>query len=276
MSMFDHLSPVVLQAGRLILAIRHRSSEGLERLGIETKQDGSPVTRADQGANDLILKALEARYPDVAVVSEEALERAPNPLPRQYFLIDPLDGTRAFIRGGDEFTVNIGLICDQVPVFGMVYAPALGICYATLSDKQVIRARVRARKSNNPVLENPTPVVVRPVPAQGLTAVASRGPMLQRTRDYLDRLGVAQCVHRGSSLKLCLLAAGCADIYPRLSATMAWDTAAGDAILRAAGGTMTTLEGDPFVYGLDRVAGAEPYLNPWFLARGGAPPGDNG
>ncbi len=262
--MFEHLTPAVLQAGRQILAMRNTS------LCVEEKPDGSPVTPADKCANDVLLDALHRYYPHIAVVSEEALEQAPVELPRRYFLVDPLDGTRTFIRGGREFTVNIGLIADTVPVFGIVYAPALGQFFAVDCCGRAVFAEIAAPGSHTPVLQNLQIMRVRDEPVSGPVIVTSRSLSAARTKEYLHRFKAVDFVKKGSSLKFCLLARGEADIYPRLSPTMAWDTAAGDAILRAAGGTMSIIEGAPFIYGANRAINGNVYINPWFVARGGA------
>jgi 3'(2'), 5'-bisphosphate nucleotidase len=220
------------------------------------KTDGSPVTAADQAAEDIILAALAALTPEIPVIAEEATAKglAPEVLGARFWLVDPLDGTREFLKGNGEFTVNIALIEDKRPILGVVVAPALGQIYAghgpgtaTLADS-----------------EGERPIRVRPVPAEGETVVGSRshGDPVAMERFLAARKVAALCT-AGSSLKLCLVARGGADCYPRFGPTMEWDIAAGHAVLAAAGGHVLTLEGGPFLYG------KPDYLNGPFIASGG-------
>src|SRR5690606_37417890 len=174
-------------------------------------------------------------------------------------LVDPLDGTREFVRGGDDYTVNVALVRAGAPVVGAVYAPACRQLYlgrpgfaelveTDAGHRPLSRREIRAR-----------------LPAVPPVIVASRSHDTAETRDWIARLGAAERVAIGSSLKFCLLAAGRADLYPRLGRTMQWDTAAGDAVLRAAGGMTRTLDGAPLGYGAGRVAGDEPFANPHFI-----------
>ena len=234
---------------------------------VRVKADASPVTEADARAEAVILAGLKQLFPDVPVVAEE--ECAAGRLPEtgaRFFLVDPLDGTREFLSRNGEFTVNIALIENGVPVLGVVHAPALGVIYAgtTLGETPVaLKAKV-----DGSAIAAPEPIAVRPAPADGLAAIGSRSHGAAEAGDWLARFAVASFVAAGSSLKFCLVAEGRADIYPRLGRTMEWDTAAGDAVLRAAGGLVTTLDGKTFAYGKSRPENDAPYANPHFVAFG--------
>jgi len=232
------------------------------------KTDGSPVTAADTAAEAVIIAELARFAPDVPVVAEEqaAAGRVPAAC-RTFFLVDPLDGTKEFISKNGEFTVNIALVEDGVPVAGVVYAPALGeICAGAAGEG------ARAAKVVDGVPGAWTPIRVRPVPEAGLDVVASRSHLTDETRAFIERFKVNDLVSAGSSLKLCRVACGHADLYPRLGRTMEWDIAAGDAVLRAAGGMVMTLDGAPLVYGKRDQAEDVDFANPWFVAAGGFDP----
>ena len=232
------------------------------------KDDASPVTDADEAAEKIILADLARLAPNVPVIAEEAVAAGKVPrIGHQLFLVDPLDGTKEFIRGTGEFTVNIALVADGVPRLGVIYAPALGDIYLTLGPERAVKARV-APGEIAPLSEAaPEEMHTRaPVPGQ-LVAAASRSHMNETTRAFLDSRGITETRSAGSSLKFCTLAAGLADVYPRLGPTMEWDTAAGDAILRAAGGAVLAEDDAPLRYGKADTG----YLNPGFIAWGRAP-----
>jgi 3'(2'), 5'-bisphosphate nucleotidase len=220
------------------------------------KADGSPVTAADQAAEDIILPKLRALTPDIPVVSEEEAAKGltPEVTGDRFWLVDPLDGTKEFISGNGEFTVNIALIEHGKPVLGVVVIPAKNETYAgagpgtaTLSDTQGTRS-----------------ITVRRVPEAGMTVVGSRSHGDAAAMDaFLAGRKVADFRPAGSSLKLCLIAGGQADLYPRLGTTMEWDIAAGHAVLAAAGGRVEQVDGTPFTYGKPA------YRNPHFAAYGG-------
>jgi 3'(2'), 5'-bisphosphate nucleotidase len=220
------------------------------------KADGSPVTAADQAAEDIILPKLRALTPDIPVVSEEEASKGltPDVTGSRFWLVDPLDGTKEFISGNGEFTVNIALVENGAPVLGVVVIPAIQQTYAgagpgtaTLKDSQGERA-----------------ITVRTVPEAGLVVVGSRSHGDAAAMDkFLAGRRVADFRAAGSSLKLCLIAAGEADLYPRLGTTMEWDIAAGHAVLAAAGGRVECADGAPFRYG------KPDYRNPHFAAYGG-------
>jgi len=226
---------------------------------VERKADQSPVTAADRAAEAVILAGLAAASPGIPVVAEEeaAAGRVPA-LAAIFFLVDPLDGTKEFIQRGTDFTVNIGLIEDGAPTLGVVYAPARSEMYwgdATL--KQASRAIWPPHGSSSA----PRAIRVRP-PAAPLCAVASKSHNTPETEAWLAAAGVGNRVSIGSSLKFVLVASGEADVYPRPAPTMEWDTAAGDAVLRAAGGRVLDLDGQPLEYGKAR------FFNPGFIATG--------
>ncbi|MEF2074943.1 3'(2'),5'-bisphosphate nucleotidase CysQ [Consotaella sp. CSK11QG-6] len=231
---------------------------------VEDKADGSPVTEADVRCEAVILKGLEGLAPGVPVVAEEAASagRVPQTCER-FFLVDPLDGTKEFINRNGEFTVNIALVEAGVPVAGIVYAPALGLLYLGSRAGGAFKAEVAADGRLGPK----QPIAVRPTPER-IVAVGSRNHGSAETAEWLRRFDVERFASRGSSLKFCLVAEGEADVYPRLGRTMEWDTAAGDAVLRAAGGTVTTLGGAPLAYGKRDQVGDSDFANPWFVAWG--------
>ena len=207
---------------------------------VRTKADASPVTAADEAGEAVILEGLAALTPDIPVVAEEkvAAGDVPDVAGTPFWLVDPLDGTKEFISGNGEFTVNIALIDDE-PVLGAVLAPAKRRAWWGAKG---LGAWVRDAEGRSNRIQ------VRKVPAAGLTAVASRSHSDVETEAFLNRAGVIERISAGSSLKFCLVAEGKADIYPRFGPTMEWDVAAGHAILLAAGGRVTTLDGRPFVY----------------------------
>jgi 3'(2'), 5'-bisphosphate nucleotidase len=236
------------RAGALIL--EHYGNE----VAVRAKADASPVTIADEAAEALILEGLAELTPEIPVVAEETVAAGHVPAleSERFWLVDPLDGTKEFLSRNGEFTVNIALIEGREPVLGVVLAPALGkLWWGARGAGAMLRDAAGAR-----------PIAARPRPAQGLVAVASRSHIDPATEAFLDRAGAAERISAGSSLKFCLVAEGRADVYPRFGPTMEWDTAAGHAVLGAAGGTVTTKDGAPFRY---RKPG---FRNPEFIARG--------
>jgi 3'(2'), 5'-bisphosphate nucleotidase len=221
---------------------------------VRGKVDASPVTEADERAEAVIVDALRALAPDVPIVAEEAVAGGATPQVGDWFwLVDPLDGTKEFISRNGEFTVNIALIHLGVPVLGVVQAPALGRLYAGVARHGAWLEDAAGRR----------PIRCRAVPADGLTVVASRSHGDAVALDaFLAGRKVAALANAGSSLKLCLVAAGEADLYPRLGRTMEWDIAAGHAVLLAAGGAVTDLQGRSLRYGKPG------FDNPHFAARG--------
>jgi len=224
----------------------------------ERKADGSPVTEADTAAEAIILPVLRAQTPDIPIVSEEHMAEgeAPDVSGGSFWLVDPLDGTREFLKRNDEFTVNIGLIVDLEPVFGVLYAPALDDLYFGAGAGSAMRSLNSGEAQ---------PVQCRDIPAAGMNVMVSRSHRQGGKVDqYLSDKNVHALVPCGSALKFGVLAAGEADLYPRFGPTSEWDTAAGHAILRAAGGDIETLDGQPFAYGKSQ----DNFLNPGFVAYG--------
>ena len=246
--LLDQIAETAREAGEAILEVVRRGFD------VEHKQDSSPVTEADRAAELIILAALARHAPDVPVIAEE--EVAAGRIPAHgdtYFLVDPLDGTKEFVRGGDDYTVNIGLIVGKTPLMGAVYAPATGRLHGGVVgegawlDEGYGRREIRARE-----------------PGEQLVAVASKSHFNQPTADYLaEAAGECGYLAIGSSLKFCVVAEGEADIYPRLSPTSEWDTAAGHAVLLAAGGRVDGPDGNPLQYG------KRAFLNRGFVATGG-------
>lgn len=226
----------------------------------ETKSDGSPVTEADRRAEAIILARLAAAYPAIPVLAEEEASAGRIPdLGARFFCVDPLDGTRGFVERNGEFTVNIALIDEGVAVAGAIYAPDNQLLYYGARGNGAFRARDGAAAE-----------AIRPRarPSAGLTAVGSRQHAAHGSKEKVAHLGIADFMQSSSSLKFCLVAEGSADVYPRHGTTMEWDTAAGQAILEAAGGRVMALEG-PDEAGPLRYGKAESgFTNPHFIAWG--------
>jgi 3'(2'), 5'-bisphosphate nucleotidase len=248
--LLDAMADAAREAGAAILDIVARGFD------VEQKGDSSPVTEADRAAELIILAALAKAAPGVPVIAEE--EVAAGRIPAHdgtYFLVDPLDGTREFVRGGDDYTVNIALLVDNVPRLGVVYAPATGRLHGGIADKGAWLDEGQGR------------VIIRcRACAQPPIVVASKSHFTQNTSDYLA-LAAPGCGYEaiGSSLKFCLIAEGRADFYPRLSPTSEWDTAAGHAVLLGAGGRVDGPDGKPLAYGKPA------FHNRAFVATGGWP-----
>jgi len=214
---------------------------------VRSKADGSPVTAADEAADTLIHDSLARLVPGLPVISEEAATRqAPSPIASgSYFLVDPLDGTSDFIAGRNEYTVNIAIMTDRAPVLGIIVAPALGLIWRGVVGQGAVRLAFSTGVASIP----PQTIHARqPAPAS-LTVMVSRSHLEPHTKAYVDQLPVGTLEPSGSSIKFCRLAEGSADLYPRLAPTHDWDTAAGHAILTAAGGKVIAPSGVPLVYG---------------------------
>lgn len=225
------------------------------------KDDKSPVTEADTRAEEVILKALQGALPGVPVLAEESYAAGFRPeTGSEFLLVDPVDGTKEFISKNGEFTINIALVTDRVPVAGAVYAPALERLYA--GGTSALAAQLRPGAAWDAGLA--APIRTRALPDAGRTAVMSRSHADEETRAFAAREGITETVSAGSSLKFCLVAEGKADLYPRFGPTMEWDTAAGHAVLQAAGGSVTCPDGSAFLYAKSEAG----YLNGAFIARG--------
>jgi 3'(2'), 5'-bisphosphate nucleotidase len=225
-----------------------------EPFTVEQKADASPVTHADRRAEAIIVERLRDAAPDIPIVAEElaAAGHLPVAAPPRFWLVDPLDGTKEFIRRNGEFTVNIALVEQRKPVLGVVHAPAQGISYWAVDGAAWRQQGVAA----------PERIAARKPPPHGMIVVHSRSHLDEKSlADFMAGLPQAERHLCGSSIKFCLIAAGEADLYPRFGRTMEWDTAAGQAVLEAAGGCVATLYGEPLGYGKPR------FENPDFIAR---------
>ncbi|NDR57470.1 3'(2'),5'-bisphosphate nucleotidase CysQ [Aliiruegeria sabulilitoris] len=253
---FEKLTTVIrrlsLEAGDKIMEIYN--SDDFE---VKSKSDESPVTEADEAADALISAGLAEAFPDVLVVTEEQAashsESAAN-----FLIVDPLDGTKEFVKRRGEFTVNIAYIENGTPLRGVVYAPAKGrLFYTDASGQTVEETGDFAKDVAGPV----RPLAVTTPDNAALMVVASKSHRDQATDDYIAKYSVKDMTSAGSSLKFCLVAAGEADLYPRLGRTMEWDTAAADAVLRGAGGKMVRFDDQT-----DFTYGKPGYENPFFIA----------
>lgn len=243
------LAEIAVEAGGEILTIYAGD------FAVRSKSDESPVTEADEKAERVILERLKKHHPSIPIVSEEAA--AAGHMPERgngcFWLVDPLDGTKEFIKRSGEFTVNIGLVEAGRPVQGVVLAPVLDLLYVGCETGAWKREGTGAWQK----------IVCRQVPEEGLSVVASRShgdP--DKIAAYLKGYKIAELVKAGSSLKICRIAEGSADVYPRFGPTSEWDTAAGHAVLQGAGGRIETLAGEPLRYGKESI------LNPDFVAWG--------
>ena len=253
-STLDAVTAIAQEAGRAIMEVY------AERIHVTHKDDKSPVTAADHAAEAIILRGLHALDPVYPVIAEEemAAGREPNTREGVFWLVDPLDGTKEFIKKNGEFTVNIALIVKDRPLLGVVGAPAFDRLWRGLQAPDGAIAEEIAKGATKPI-------ATRPTPAKGRTIFASRSHASWKNHDledFIEQFVIAERKEAGSSLKFCLIAAGEADLYPRFGPTMEWDTAAGQAVLEAAGGSVTTVEGAPFRYGKPG------FRNPHFVAWG--------
>lgn len=235
-------------AGERVMAVYEKD------FSVSQKADASPVTEADEAAEALILEGLRALTPNFQIVAEEeaAAGRIPKVGDDPFWLVDPLDGTKEFISKNGEFTVNIGLVHGGQPILGVVLAPAKGVAWWGAMGHGA------TRREGDSVRQ----IAVRKPPASGAIAVASRSHRDAETNAFLAERGITETISAGSSLKFCLVAEGQADVYPRFAPTMEWDTAAGHAVLRAAGGRVLTREGQPLRYGKPE------FRNSSFIAEG--------
>lgn len=242
---FEQLVPVMrrlaLEAGDLIMEIYNSPD-----FDVKTKSDESPVTAADEAADAHISAGLRAAFPDITLVTEE--QAASHAAQAETFLIvDPLDGTKEFIKRRGEFTVNIAFVENGVPQRGIVFAPAIERLFYTDANGKSVE---ETGPFNKEIMGETKPISVSSPDNAALMVVASKSHRDQATDDYIAKYNVNDMKSAGSSLKFCLIAAGEADIYPRLGRTMEWDTAAGDAVLRGAGGKMVRFDDHaPFRYG---------------------------
>jgi 3'(2'), 5'-bisphosphate nucleotidase len=257
--MLDALTEIAARASDAILKVAGNPD-------VRNKDDGSPVTAADEAAEAIICEGLRRLAPSVPIVSEEqASHDRPQTVSRgSHFLVDPLDGTKEFISGSDEYTVNIAVVTDGVPILGIVTAPAAGIAWRGITGRGADRSVIAGGAS----VPSSVPVTIhtRPRPSEELVAMVSRSHLEERTKAFIARFPHAVLKQCGSSVKFCRLAEGAADLYARLAPTHDWDIAAGHAILVAAGGKVTAPDGSPLGYGTKEL------LIPEFLAFGDQAP----
>lgn len=252
----DAVTDIAVSAGERILAIYQR------QFNVETKSDGSPLTEADHAAHELIVERLAALSPDIPILSEESAAIAYEQRQhwQRFWLVDPLDGTKEFVNRNGQFTVNIALIENRRPILGVVQVPVTGVVYAAAENHGAFK-----REAGKTAM----PIAARRYTGGTATVVVSRSHRGEAVDGFLaelkEREGDYQTTDMGSSLKLCLIAEGSADIYPRLGPTSEWDTAAGQCLVQVAGGRVTDLQGAPLGYNKASI------LNPWFLACAAGP-----
>jgi len=250
LSLIESLRPIVHEAGREIIRIYET-----ENYNVRKKEDASPVTDADEAAERIILRELRKLTPDIPIVSEESVEAGdiPSIAGGKFWLVDPLDGTKEFISQTGEFTVNVALVIGDRPVLGLIGIPL----------KKTIYAATEAGPATIAIGDtSPRPVAAVTASPEGIVVITSRSHTGKETQEYLADLTVREKKVAGSALKFCIIAEGGADLYPRLGRTMEWDTAAGHAILLAAGGNVLTLDGKQLRYGKPN------FENPSFVAKG--------
>ena len=249
--LLDELTAIAARAAEAVLALARRPD-------VRMKADGSPVTAADEAAEAIICEGLRRISPNLPIISEEqAAVKKPRPIESgSYFLVDPLDGTREFVAGRDEYTVNIALMTEREPQLGVICAPATGTIWRGIVGKGA--DRIAGAVSNRP-----TPIRVRPRPRDEVVVMASRSHLDAQTQAFVKALPRVTLIQIGSSVKFCWIADGKADLYPRLAPIHDWDIAAGHAILHAAGGGVTSPDGSAVVYGTKEL------LIPAFVGRGG-------
>ena len=258
----DTLAAIALEAGAIIMQVYETDFE------VGEKSDKSVVTEADNLAEAYILAELAKADPELPVIAEESVSAGHVPEHGSRFaLVDPLDGTREFINRRGEFTVNIAIIEHGRPVMGVVYAPALSRLFVAEGPGSAWQTEA-APGAGVPGPEQRRPLAIRGCPEAGLTAIASKSHRSPETDAFLKRFTTAETISAGSSLKFCLVAAGEADLYPRMGRTMEWDTAAGQSVVEAAGGRVLTEAGTPLLYG-KRERG---YDNPHFIVYGDVTP----
>ncbi|HTX25229.1 MAG TPA: 3'(2'),5'-bisphosphate nucleotidase CysQ [Steroidobacteraceae bacterium] len=253
--LLESMIDAAVDAGRAVQRIYQRG------FTISTKADASPVTDADHESEAIILGWLARCSGATPVVAEEQVAAGGVPAcGEEFFLVDPLDGTKEFIARRGEFTVNVALVRRGLPALGVVHAPASGQLFAGNVEARSAFRMLSSADGHGPASRES--IHVRAVPRAGITAVASRSHPSRETEAYLARYAVAERISIGSSLKFCLVAEGKADLYPRLGTTMEWDTAAGHAVVLAAGGSVVAPDGQPLRYGKPH------YRNSWFVASG--------
>jgi 3'(2'),5'-bisphosphate nucleotidase len=239
---FEEITPAVIRAGQKILEIRDAGFE------VTKKADGSPVTIADQAAETIILEVLRRLSPDIPIVAEELFARnggAEIGDAKKFFLVDALDGTKSFVSGGDGYTVNVALIENNHVVFGVVYAPVTDILY--IGDVVQKKALKTTNASGHSAQVDK--INTRKRPSEGAVIVSSIHHVDKETENLIAKFKNPEILPKSSSIKFCIIAEGLADVYPRYGSIMEWDTAAGHAVLSAAGGCVLAPDRTPFLYG---------------------------
>jgi 3'(2'), 5'-bisphosphate nucleotidase len=252
--MMDTLTGIAIQASKAILEVAGSAD-------VRRKDDGSPVTAADAASEAVICAGLERLAPSVPIISEEQTERPQTSAGGSYFLVDPLDGTKEFISGRAEYTVNIAVVTDGVPLLGIVAAPAAGTAWRGIVGRGAERLPI-AGGTIASGMNAPCAIHTRPRSGDEILIMVSRSHLDEHTKAYIGRFSQAKLVQCGSSVKFCRLAEGAADLYARLAPTHDWDIAAGHAVLAAAGGKVTAPDGAQLAYGSPEL------LVPAFLAWG--------
>ncbi|MCE2517139.1 MAG: 3'(2'),5'-bisphosphate nucleotidase CysQ [Alphaproteobacteria bacterium] len=245
------IEEISIEAGNAVMRLRQ------DGFSTSSKSDGSPVTEADLAADAIITSGLTTMAPDIPAITEETWSCSKDHEPQEYWCIDPIDGTKGFISGKPDFTVNIALIRDRFPVLGVIYAPALGLLWGG-SDGKAWKRQASAADDAMTLdrMGAPHPISARDARIETPDVVATKAHRSPELNAWIDRLGANSSTSVGSSLKFCVLAEGKADLYPRTGPTMEWDTAAGQAILEAAGGSVIGPDEQRFSYGKpDRLNG---------------------
>jgi 3'(2'), 5'-bisphosphate nucleotidase len=258
-ALMETLTDLVIQAGNAILAVNRAAMQ------VDGKLDGSPVTEADLAADRIIAEGLARIAPDIPALSEERVDLAKPPYDGSFFLIDPLDGTKEFVAGRTEFTVNLALVTNGTPLLGIIGAPALGLIWRGLVGRGAERLKTGERSVTEPIHTRPCP----PAGAPWIAAV-SRSHGDNRTEAFIAERPGATRQMLGSAVKFARVAEGGADIYPRLAPTSEWDVAAGHAVVTAAGGRITDANGADLLFGRGRpgVAGQHSFIVPESIAWG--------
>lgn len=256
----EDIKNISIKAGQIIMNIYKKD------FTVDYKDDNSPLTEADTKSNEFICNALKNLYPNIPIMSEENKQVSYEERKEweYYWCIDPIDGTKEFIKKNDEFTVNIALIYKNTPILGVVHAPALGEIYFAKKGEGAFKEMFSSQSSELRVQK--LPLKINSDSSKSISVVASKSHMSDETQDFVDNLALSTehltLVSKGSSLKFCMVATGEADIYPRLAPTMEWDTAAADAIVREAGKMTYQYDSNiPVVYNKENL------LNPWFVVK---------
>jgi 3'(2'), 5'-bisphosphate nucleotidase len=256
------LTELVALAGSAILKVDRHG------MRIDGKADGSPVTEADLAADRIIADGLNRLAPDIPSLSEERVTRAGAGCPELFFLIDPLDGTKEFVAGRDEFTVNLALVANGTPLLGIIGAPALGLIWRGLVGQGAERLATQSGIGNGIGLAQPIRTRPFPPPGQPWIAAVSRSHCDAATEAFIDARPGAIRERLGSAIKLAKVAEGAVDIYPRLAPTSEWDVAAGHAIVTAAGGKVTDAAGGELRFGQGNQEPTKDFIVPAFIAWG--------